>query len=50
MDYVVMQPRGDAKQWEAVATKMIKVFGAPISEADAKVISEYLAAVYGPAR
>ncbi|HZS33125.1 MAG TPA: cytochrome c, partial [Methylomirabilota bacterium] len=34
-DYIVMQPRGDARQWEAVVTKMIKVFGAPISEADA---------------
>ncbi|HEY7141674.1 MAG TPA: cytochrome C [Methylomirabilota bacterium] len=49
-DYVVMQPRGDAKQWEAVVTKMIKVYGAPISEADAKAISEYLTAAYGPAR
>jgi hypothetical protein len=49
-DYVVMQPRGDAKQWEAVVTKMIKVYGAPINEADAKAITEYLAAAYGPAR
>jgi mono/diheme cytochrome c family protein len=49
-DYVVMQPRGDAKQWDAVVTKMIKVYGAPINEADAKAIVEYLTAVYGPAR
>jgi sulfite dehydrogenase (cytochrome) subunit B len=49
-DYIVMQPRGDAKQWEAVVTKMIKVFGAPVSEADAKTITEYLARAYGPAR
>jgi cytochrome c5 len=48
-DYIVMQPRGDAKQWDAVVTKMIKVFGAPINEADAKAIVEYLTAVYGPA-
>ena len=47
-DYIVMQPRGDAKQWDAVVTKMIKVFGAPLSEADAKAISEYLATTYGP--
>jgi hypothetical protein len=33
-DYIVMQPPGDAKQWEGVVTKMIKVFGAPLSEAD----------------
>ena len=49
-DYIVMQPRGDAKQWEAVVTKMIKVFGAPTSEADAKAITEYLTSAYGPAK
>lgn len=47
-DYIVMQPRGDAKQWDAVVTKMIKVFGAPLSETDAKAITEYLATTYGP--
>lgn len=46
-DYIVMQPRGDQKQWDGVVTKMIKVFGAPVSEADAKVIGEYLARQYG---
>src|SRR5512144_3018619 len=49
-DYVVMQPRGDAKQWDAVVTKMIKVFGAPLSEADARAVTEYLTSTYGPAR
>ena len=49
-DYIVMQPRGDAKQWEGVVTKMIKVFGAPVSDADARTITEYLARAYGPAR
>lgn len=49
-DYIVMQPRGDAKQWEAVVTKMIKVFGAPVTDADAKTITDYLARAYGPAR
>jgi cytochrome c5 len=47
-DYIVIQPRGDARQWQAVVTKMITVFGAPISEADAKAIAEYLATAYGP--
>jgi len=47
-DYIAMQPRGSAKQWEAVVTKMIKVFGAPTSEADAKAIIEYLTSAYGP--
>jgi cytochrome c5 len=46
-DYVVMQPRGDAKQWDAVVTKMRKVFGASISDADAKAIIEYLSTAYG---
>jgi hypothetical protein len=43
-----MQPPGDAKQWEGVVSKMSKVFGAPLSEADAKIITEYLARSYGP--
>jgi len=47
-DYIVMQPQGDAKQWGGIVTKMIKVYGAPISEADAKAITEYLATTYGP--
>jgi len=46
-DYIVMQPRGDAKQWEAVLTKMIKVFGASISDEDAKAVVGYLSTVYG---
>ena len=46
-DYIVTQPRGDAKQWQGVVTKMIKVYGAPISDQDAKTIVEYLASAYG---
>lgn len=33
--------------WEAEVTKMIKAFGAPVSDADAKTIVDYLAANYG---
>jgi hypothetical protein len=44
----VTQPRGDAKQWDAAVTKMVKVYGAPISAADAKAIVEYLASAFGP--
>ena len=47
-DYIVMQPRGDAKQWLAVVTKMIKVFGANISPEDQKAIVEYLSRAYAP--
>ncbi len=43
-----MQPHGDAKQWQAVVTKMITVNGAPISDQDAKTNVEYLASEYGP--
>jgi mono/diheme cytochrome c family protein len=46
-DYVAMQPPKKGKPfWEAEVTKMIKVYGAPIDEADAKAISEYLAQTY----
>ncbi|MDE2579820.1 MAG: cytochrome c [Hyphomicrobiales bacterium] len=37
----------DAKGWTATVTKMQKTFGAPISDADAKEIINYLAANYG---
>src|SRR5271167_1918031 len=47
-DYIVRQPGSDAKRWEAEVIKMIKVYGAPISEADAKAIVDYLATSYGP--
>jgi len=33
--------------WDAEVTKMIKAFGAPISDADAKEIVDYLSANYG---
>jgi hypothetical protein len=34
-------------QWEAEVAKMINAFGAPIGEADAKAIADYLTANYG---
>src|SRR5437773_2520337 len=46
-DYIVRQPAGDMKQWEAVVTKMIKVFGAPLDDQEAKAIAEYLTRQYG---
>lgn len=50
LDYIVFQPRGGEAQWRGVVTKMIKVFGAPISEDEARAIVQYLAAEYGPGR
>ncbi len=50
LDYILTQPPGGEAQWRGIVTKMIKVFGAPITEDDARAIAEYLAAEYGPRR
>ncbi len=48
LDYIQMNsPFPDAKLWEAEVTKMIKAFGAPIDDADAKAITDYLIKNYG---
>lgn len=48
-DYIKTQPRGEKFKkdfWQAEVTKMIKVYGAPIEEADVRKIVDYLAAMY----
>jgi sulfite dehydrogenase (cytochrome) subunit B len=48
LDYIEMNsPFLAAAGWNAEVTKMIKAFGAPIGEADAKAIADYLAKNYG---
>lgn len=47
LDYVTTQPRGGAAQWQGVVTKMRTVYAAPIGEADAKTIADYLTDHYG---
>ena len=48
LDYIPMNsPFLTSATWDAEITKMIKVFGAPISEADARTIADYLKANYG---
>ena len=47
VDYITMQPKGSKTQWISTVAKMRKVFGAPISDADADVISKYLIEQYG---
>ncbi len=47
LDYITTQPRGSRAQWTATVTKMRKVMGAPISDADAEIIIKYLSANYG---
>jgi hypothetical protein len=49
VDYITTQPRGEKFKkdfWQAEVTKMIKVYGAPIEEADVGKIVEYLAATH----
>ena len=48
-DYIKTQPRGEKFKkdfWAAEVTKMIKVYGAPIDDADVGKIVDYLAATY----
>ncbi|HKU07884.1 MAG TPA: cytochrome c [Bradyrhizobium sp.] len=48
-DYVQTQPRGEKFKkdfWQAEVTKMIKVYGAPIDDADVPKIVDYLTATY----
>lgn len=48
-DYIQTQPRGPKFKkdfWQAEVTKMIKVYGAPIDDADAAKIVDYLTATY----
>jgi mono/diheme cytochrome c family protein len=47
-DYIQTQPPMKNKKdfWQAEVTKMIKVYGAPIDDADVGKIVDYLAATY----
>jgi mono/diheme cytochrome c family protein len=48
LDYIPMNsPFPNAALWDAEVTKMIKAYGAPIDDADAKAIGEYLKKNYG---
>jgi mono/diheme cytochrome c family protein len=48
LDYIQMNsPFPNAALWDAEVTKMIKAFGAPIDEADARAIVDYLKTNYG---
>jgi mono/diheme cytochrome c family protein len=48
LDYVPMNsPFLNASGWDAEVAKMINAFGAPIDQADAKIIADYLKSNYG---
>ena len=49
-EYISTQPRSFADPkafWTAEVTKMRKVYGAPVTEADVPAIVDYLVATYG---
>lgn len=47
LDYIAMNsPFPTPAVWDAEVTKMIKTFGAPIADADAKKIVDYLSKTY----
>jgi sulfite dehydrogenase (cytochrome) subunit B len=48
LDYIPMNsPFLDAAMWNGEVTKMIRAFGAPIGDDDAKAIADYLVKNYG---
>ncbi len=48
LSYIQMNsPFLNAAGWSATVTKMVKAFGAPIDDGDAKAIAEYLTKNYG---
>ena len=48
LDYIQMNsPFLASAAWDAEITKMIKVFGAPISDDDVRAIADYLKTNYG---
>jgi hypothetical protein len=48
LDYILgNSPFMTRQVWDAEVTKMVKAFGAPISDADSKEIVDYLTKYYG---
>ena len=48
LDYIPMNSVFlNSAGWDAEVTKMIKAYGAPVEDADAKAIAEYLKKNYG---
>ncbi len=47
LDYIQMNSPFLGAGWDAEVGKMIKAFGAPINDADAKAIADYLKKNYG---
>ncbi|HXE96716.1 MAG TPA: hypothetical protein VN642_09945 [Dongiaceae bacterium] len=47
LDYITTQPKFPRARWRAAVAKMIKTYGAPISETNAEIIVDYITTYYG---
>lgn len=47
LDYITTQQKFTKTKWQAEVTKMVKTYGAPISEENAKIIVDYITTQYG---
>jgi len=47
LDYITTQQKQPKSKWQAAITKMVKVYGAPVTDENAKIIADYIAAAYG---
>jgi sulfite dehydrogenase (cytochrome) subunit B len=47
LDYITTQQKFPKAKWQAEVTKMIKTYGAPISEENARIIVDYISTHYG---
>jgi len=47
LDYITTQQKFPKVKWQGVVNKMIKTYGAPIPDKDAKIIVDYISANYG---
>jgi hypothetical protein len=47
LDYITSQPKFPRAKWQASITKMIKTYGAPISDSNAQIILDYITTHYG---
>lgn len=47
LDYIIMNSFQKPAGWEATVAKMMKAYGAPVDEANAKIIVDYLSRNYG---
>ncbi len=47
LDYITTQQKFPKVKWQGVVNKMIKTYGAPIPDKDAKIIVDYISTNYG---